>query len=120
MSSFLLSTRPETAFVSGSDTGPAPQNVSSRQFLDAPIPGTHRKRQRRHHDLSRELTEGKESSSLKATGVGVGLNLACLEVSSGHVSQLGSSFEEELRKAEGLMFGFRNELQCLHGPGRKV
>lgn len=50
MFSFLLSIKLETALVSGSETGPAPQNVKSEQFLDAPIPGIRRKPQGRHHD----------------------------------------------------------------------
>lgn len=71
MSSFLLSIKLATALVSGSDTGPVPQNVKSWQFLDAPIPGMHRKTQKRHHDLSLELTEGKDSFLLRASVDGI-------------------------------------------------
>lgn len=47
MSSFFFSIKLATALVSGSDTGPVPQNVKSWQFLDAPIPGMHRKTQKK-------------------------------------------------------------------------
>lgn len=72
MSSFLLSIKLETALVSGSDSGPVPQNINSWQFLDAPIPGIYRKPQRRQHHLSLELIEGKESSMLRASVGGIG------------------------------------------------
>lgn len=50
MLSFLLSTKLETALVSGSDTGPVPQNVKSWQSFEAPIPEIHGEPERSEHD----------------------------------------------------------------------
>lgn len=67
MLSFLLSTKRETAFVSGSDTGPVPQNVKSWQFSEAPVSGIDRKPRRRQHDSRLEQIEGKASPLVRAT-----------------------------------------------------
>lgn len=124
MFSFLLSIKLETAFVSGSDTGPVPQNVKLSQSLLAPIPEIYRKPQERHHDLCLALTwvgdemaggwVARNHSYSGHLWVESRLAFACLSL-----SWLNKSFKEEHRKAGGLMFRFRNKLPAyVAGEGR--
>ena len=124
MFSFLLSIKLETAFVSGSDTGPVPQNVKLSQSVVAPIPEINRKPQGRHHGLCLALTwvgvemeggwVGRNHSYSGHLWVESRLAFACLSL-----SWLNKSFKEEYRKAGGLMFRFRNKLPAyVAGEGR--